>query len=240
MSHVLSVVVCEKLRILFDPHLYISSLLRKVVLLKYNLSRCKDKSVSQGTCSAFSKTRLPLELWQVLSYESPAVQCIPAYPTSGKGALGPLYQLWPVLAKGRHFLQILLKAVTCIVSRGTDNNSSLVLEKTLRLCFIVMEEEEAFNNDFPCHCTQTCDFQSSSVVLQLPKYTCTTFPCLPLSVYPLMKKINQGLRVNHYKTKKYVFICLSNSNFILHVNVIFGAVFLLSSMLGEYKSLPAV
>ena len=87
--------------------------------------------MSQGTCSAFSKTRLPLELWQVLSYESPAVQCIPAYPTSGKGALGPLYQLWPVLAKGRHFLQILLKAVTCIVSRGTDNNSSLVLEKTL-------------------------------------------------------------------------------------------------------------
>ena len=207
MSHVLSVVACEKLRILFDLHLYISSLLRKVVLLKYNLSRCEDKSVSQGTCSAFSKTRLPLELWRVLSYESPAVQCIPAYPTSGKGALGPLYQLRPVLAKGRHFLQILLKALTCIVSRGTDNNSSLVLEKTLRLCFIVMEEEEAFNNDFPCHCTQTCDFQSSSVVLQLPKYT--TFACLPLSVYCLMKKINQGLRVTHYKTKKYVFIILS-------------------------------
>ena len=34
--------------------------------------------------------------------------CVPAFPTRGKG---PFYQLRRVLAKGRHLLQILLKAL---------------------------------------------------------------------------------------------------------------------------------
>ena len=59
--------------------------------------------------SAFSKTRLPPELRQVLSCESPAVFL--HFPLEEKGPWGPFYQLWRVLAKGRHLLQILLKAL---------------------------------------------------------------------------------------------------------------------------------
>ena len=63
--------------------------------------------------SAFSKTRLPPELQQVLSCESPAVFL--HFPLGEKGPQGPFYQLPRVLAKGRHLLQILLKALHVIV-----------------------------------------------------------------------------------------------------------------------------
>ena len=59
--------------------------------------------------SAFSKTWLPPELRQVLSCESPAVFL--HFPLEEKGLWGPFYQLWQVLAKGRHLLQILQKAL---------------------------------------------------------------------------------------------------------------------------------
>ena len=61
--------------------------------------------------SAFSTIRLLPELRQVLLQ---IAGCIPAFSTKGKGALGPcgpFYQLQYVLAKGRHLLQILLKAL---------------------------------------------------------------------------------------------------------------------------------
>ena len=59
--------------------------------------------------SAFSKTRLPPELQPVLSCESLAVFL--HFPLEEKGPWGPFYQLRWVLAKGRHLLQILLKAL---------------------------------------------------------------------------------------------------------------------------------
>ena len=62
--------------------------------------------------SAFSKTRLPPELRRVLSCESPAVFL--HFPLEEKGPRGPFYQLRRVLAKGRHLLQILLKAM-CVL-----------------------------------------------------------------------------------------------------------------------------
>ena len=37
--------------------------------------------------------------------------CIPAFPTRGKGNLGPLLSAQAVLGKERHLLQILLKAL---------------------------------------------------------------------------------------------------------------------------------
>ena len=61
------------------------------------------------TGSAFSKTRLLLELRRVLSCESPAV-FLPT-PLEEKRPYGPFYQLRQVLAKGRQILQILLKAL---------------------------------------------------------------------------------------------------------------------------------
>ena len=61
------------------------------------------------TSSAFSKTRLPPELRQELSCELPAVFL--HFPLEEKGPWGPFYQLRQVLAKGRHLLQILLKAL---------------------------------------------------------------------------------------------------------------------------------
>ena len=75
-----------------------------------------DKSASWGEswcrsvthCSAFSKTRLPQELWRVLSCELPAVFL--HSPLEEKGPC-PFYQFRWVLAKGRHLLQILLKAL---------------------------------------------------------------------------------------------------------------------------------
>ena len=59
--------------------------------------------------SAFSKVPAPAgapvgTLLQIAS-------CIPAFSTREKGVLGPFYQLRWVLAKGRHLLQILLKAL---------------------------------------------------------------------------------------------------------------------------------
>ena len=60
-------------------------------------------------CSAFSKTRLPPELRQVISCESPAVFL--HTPLEEKEPWGPSYQLQWVLAKGRHPLQILLNTL---------------------------------------------------------------------------------------------------------------------------------
>ena len=59
--------------------------------------------------SAFSKTWLPPELRRILSCKLPAVFL--HFPLEEKGPWGPFYQLRRVLAKGRHLLQILLKAV---------------------------------------------------------------------------------------------------------------------------------
>ena len=60
--------------------------------------------------------------WAVLSAPTRALACtllqiagcIPTFSTRGKGALGPLYQLRQVLAKGRHLLQFLLKALSTV------------------------------------------------------------------------------------------------------------------------------
>ena len=60
-------------------------------------------------CSAFNKTRLPPELRRVLSCKSTAVFL--HFPPQKKGPWGPFYHLRQVLAKGRHLLQILLKAL---------------------------------------------------------------------------------------------------------------------------------
>ena len=60
------------------------------------------------TPSAFSKTPLPLELRRVLSCKSQAVFLY--FALEEKGPWGPFYLLRRVLAKGRHLLQILLKA----------------------------------------------------------------------------------------------------------------------------------
>ena len=61
--------------------------------------------------SAFSKTWLLPEgtLWRILSCESPPVFL--HFPLEEKGPWRPFYELWWVLAKGRHLLQILLKAM---------------------------------------------------------------------------------------------------------------------------------
>ena len=64
---------------------------------------------TQLTPSAFSKTQLPLELWRVLCCKLPAVFLHTLLEE--KGPQGPFYQLWQVLAKGRHLLQILLKSL---------------------------------------------------------------------------------------------------------------------------------
>ena len=69
----------------------------------------------QTMASAFIKTRLPPELRRVLSCESPAVFL--HFPVEEKGPWGPFYQLRRVLAKGRHLLQILLKAL-CVCPYG--------------------------------------------------------------------------------------------------------------------------
>ena len=58
--------------------------------------------------SAFSKTQLPPELWRVLPCELPAVFLHTLLEE--KGPLSPFYQLQPVLAKGRHLLQILTES----------------------------------------------------------------------------------------------------------------------------------
>ena len=64
--------------------------------------------------SAFSKTRLPPGLRRVLSCKLLAVFL--HFPLEEKGPRGPFYQPRRVLAKGRHLLQILLKALvsSCI------------------------------------------------------------------------------------------------------------------------------
>ena len=64
-----------------------------------------------SSCSAFSKTQVPPKLRRVLSCESPAVFL--HFPLEKKGPWGPFYQLGQVLPKGRHVLQILLKALSC-------------------------------------------------------------------------------------------------------------------------------
>ena len=67
------------------------------------------KICKYSSYSAFSKTQPPLELWLVLSCESPAVFL--HTPLEEKGPWEPYYQFQLVLAKGRHLLQILLKAL---------------------------------------------------------------------------------------------------------------------------------
>ena len=61
------------------------------------------------TGSAFSKTRLSLELRKVLSCESLAVFL--HFPLEEKGPWGPFYKLQQVLPKGTHLLKISLKAL---------------------------------------------------------------------------------------------------------------------------------
>ena len=67
-------------------------------------------SLPMSTISAFSKTWLLPELQHVLSCKSPAVFL--HTPLEEKGPWVPFYHLRQVLAKGRHLLQILLKALT--------------------------------------------------------------------------------------------------------------------------------
>ena len=66
--------------------------------------------------SAFSKIQLLSELWRVLSCESPPVFL--HFPLEEKGPWGPFYELWRVLAKRRHLLQILLKALLSFYKDG--------------------------------------------------------------------------------------------------------------------------
>ena len=70
--------------------------------------------------SAFSNTRLPPELRRVLSCELPAVFL--HFPLEEKLSWDPFHQLRRVLAKGRHLLQILLKALyrSLFFDAGTD------------------------------------------------------------------------------------------------------------------------
>ena len=82
---------------------------RKIIALELrNIEMNASSSASTG--SAFNKTRLPPELRRVLSCKSPAVFL--HFLLEKKGPWGPFYQLRRVLAKGRHLLQILLKALT--------------------------------------------------------------------------------------------------------------------------------
>ena len=110
-----------------------------------------------GHASASSKTRLLPEPQQVLSCESPAVFL--HFPLEEKGPWGFFYHLRWVLAKGRHLLQILLKALSrgvCIewalwckvkdrsfIDKKTraDISSTLVLIslKALNHCFVSSE-----------------------------------------------------------------------------------------------------
>ena len=69
------------------------------------------------------KIWLSPELWRVLSYKLPAV--LLHFPLKEKGPWGPFYQLQQVLAKGRHLLQILLKAL--MVRRKEYESLSFVL-----------------------------------------------------------------------------------------------------------------
>ena len=73
--------------------------------------------------SAFSKTRLLPELRRVLSYESQAVFL--HFPLEEKGPFGLFYQLRWVLAKGRHLLQILLKALQILHFKTDQTNYGL-------------------------------------------------------------------------------------------------------------------
>ena len=105
------------------------------------------------TDSAFSKTQLVPELWRVLSYELPAVFL--HTPLEEKGPWGPLYQLWRVLGKGRHLVQMLLKALLtthCQHSRWmwhlagifislSDNRTSQVM-MFLRFCQMALERSK--------------------------------------------------------------------------------------------------
>ena len=75
--------------------------------------------------SAFSETRLPPELPWVLSCKSPAEFL--HTPLEEKGPWGPFYLLWQVLAKGRHLLQILQKALSIQLLRGCIVNIELIL-----------------------------------------------------------------------------------------------------------------
>ena len=68
-----------------------------------------SQNVRHSTHSAFNKTRLPPELRRVLSCKSPAIFL--HFLLEEKGPWGPFYQLRRVLAKERHLLQILLKAL---------------------------------------------------------------------------------------------------------------------------------
>ena len=82
--------------------------------------------------SAFNKTRLPPELRRVLSCKSPAV--LLHFLLEEKGPWGPFYQLRRVLAKGRHLLQILLKALGNVYFLGAIRSPPRSLKVPIHLC----------------------------------------------------------------------------------------------------------
>ena len=95
--------------------------------------------------SAFNKTRLPPELRRVLSCKSPAV--FMHFLLEEKGPWGPFYQLRQVLAKRRHLLQILLKALkmTAVFSHLEGGEHGLVVGRWA--CNL----QVLGSNPTPCH-----------------------------------------------------------------------------------------
>ena len=101
-----------------------------------------DSFRSHHSCSAFNKTRLPPELRRVLSCKSPAVFL--HFLLEKKGPWGPFYQLRRVLAKGRHLLQILLKALCMLLKLIACVNyivQSCRYEMTLHVIYISSRTE---------------------------------------------------------------------------------------------------
>ena len=102
------------------------------------VSAFKDYQRLSPCICVFSKTRLLPELRRILSCESPAVFL--HTPLEEKGSWGLFYQLRQMLKKGRHLLQILLKAprVVSIVVVGLGTFSQRALShswKTLQDLF---------------------------------------------------------------------------------------------------------
>ena len=88
-------------------------------------------------CSAFNKTQLPPELRRVLSCESPAVFL--HNPLKEKGPWDPFSQLRWVLAKGRHLLQILLKALCMSGEEQSDPLGRSLLQRHQESDFLVSQ-----------------------------------------------------------------------------------------------------
>ena len=81
-------------------------------IFEVNLKNLRDQVY---ILSAFSKTWHPPELRRVLSCELPAVFL--QFPLEEKGPWGLFHQFRRVLAKGRHLLQILLKALYTVYEK---------------------------------------------------------------------------------------------------------------------------